>query len=517
MTTLAVKMRWSHFPILVFIVTVNIFSRLPFLYKELPPFQFCDESFFAADVHKMLNSKFPIAHEFRSGNLNSLPVYLAASILKFFGIDLNIESIVILGRVIMPMTLGALTCLVIYRISYLWLNSILMASLVTGLWVSSPYILSQSLIWYPDSYIAFFSSLVLLDLTLLLRNQESILRKKTIIKSVAIIAAGTSIKYNFLVFIFPYIAILYGQCLKREKKLNRFNKKEFDKKLKFAIVVCSSFIAVLNYSIFLNPLDFLRAMNSNRKIYQIDLERITGGITYLWNSLTLPWGVGGLFISFFGIYLLVRSNRFVLGIFLAPVLLYLFFGGLNQHIVVRNINIILPFMLVPILYLGQKSQFNRKRMFVYCSTLGLTIVLSSHVYQGNYTQLRMPDSTQTVLSQAAKFIPSDEVIGVNLGCSGPMPIELMGYSVVEDPQMSMDLKYYLFTSYYESILFDFYSQENISQSRNLKDAHFYFYNQDMRFSLRNKQRSLISYVPKNFEIVRVFRGNGPDFILLKKL
>ena len=86
---------WREILILAPIMFLSFTSRLPFLTKELPPFQFCDEQFFSLDVSQMLDSQFPAAREFRSGNLNSLPVYLVAFLAKLLGTSLTIENIII--------------------------------------------------------------------------------------------------------------------------------------------------------------------------------------------------------------------------------------------------------------------------------------------------------------------------------------------------------------------------------------------------------------------------------------
>ena len=510
------RVNLKHFPFLLSFLIGSFFLRFPFIQKELPPFQFCDESFFASDVKQMLDSKFPIAQEFRSGNLNSLPTYAVGLLLRVVGKQLNIEEIIVLGRIIMPMILGSATCFIIYTIAYLWTRSIFVASLVALLWLTSPYILSQSLIWYPDSYVFFFSALVLLDLSLILRNEDLILKKHTLIKSAGLIAAGTSIKYNFLIFAVPYIVILYRQSLMGRKQHQVIDTDRFISKLKFCIVASGSFFAVFNYSIFLNPIDFLRGLNSNRKIYQVDFERITGGMTYLWNALTLPWGLIGLLTLIVAVLFLVKENRLLIHMFITPIFLYLFIGGLNQQVVVRNINIVLPFLLVPILYLAKKCQQNFKLIVLYCVLLSLVVIQNSLISKENYIQLTQPDSTKVVMDQAKSLIPSQELVGINLGCSGPTPIESLGYSVLDDPQMEKRLNYYLFTSYYQSILFGYYSQGNVSQIRNLKDAHFYFYNHDLKLFSSGPTRSLSSFVPNGYKIIKIFRGNGPDFILIGK-
>jgi len=464
----------------------------------------------------MLSVGTPVFNEFRSGNLNSLPVYVLAQLWKFVGWELNLQEIIILGRWVMPLILGAATCALIYTASFIWLKSIPKAFLIGVLWLSSPYIASQSLIWYPDSYIAFFSALVLVDLSRYVIQEKPLKSKKDLIKASILIALGTSIKYNFLIFTIPYLLVLKSQKSGRLQKNKKNLQASYGQSVKYAALFVVMIFTIINYSVLLRPLDFLRAVNGNRKIYQFDIERLSGGMTYLWDALVLPLGIAGSVILIFGTATIAKSQRSVFHIFIAPIAIYLFIGGLNNHIVVRNINIVTPFLLVPVLYLFRKNQNNRSTLLILTSAIIFVLGINSIKSFENYNQLQSSDSTKQILLEISQYIPKSETVGINRGCSGPMPIEAIGYKVYEDPAMATGLEYYLFTSYYESRIFPYYSQGYISSSKNLKDAHFYYYNKDVSFKFNSTKQKLSSFLPAGYKVEKIFRGNGPEFILIKK-
>jgi hypothetical protein len=185
---------------------------------------------------------------------------------------------------------------------------------------------------------------------------------------------------------------------------------------------------------------------------------------------------------------------------------------------VRNVNIILPVLVIPIVEALKLVRIEKKAIsIVIILLMSIQIGLNSSAYFQNYNQLKKPDSSTVALSGLSSDVPPGVLVGVNFGCSGPTPAQNAGYEVQEDPFMLKSLDYYLFSSYYDSSIFKYYSQRNILYTPNYKDAHFYYYNKVVNLIPRMGIRSLQRFIPEEYLIKKIYKGNGSEFILIERV
>jgi len=100
-------------PALLFVVA--LIMRLPSLFHELPPFQFCDEFIFSNETRDMLSSGRLIANEFKAGGFNIYPALMISKLISAFSIHpLDFNSLIVIGRAFYILFLSSGTVIFIY-------------------------------------------------------------------------------------------------------------------------------------------------------------------------------------------------------------------------------------------------------------------------------------------------------------------------------------------------------------------------------------------------------------------
>jgi hypothetical protein len=499
--------------ILHLIFAVGVMGRLPYLKQGLPPYVACDEGFFANDVFRMINEPSLIMKEFRSGAMNSWPVLPFGIVANLFS-DLTYTNLLIIGRLILPITLASATVFPLHYILKRMGVATSTSLLTVGLLTVSPFVLSQSESWYPDSYIMFISSLFILQFLRLIQEGKGALGKNNLL--IFLFAAGVSVKHNFafhlvVIFLFEYF---HRGSFSRNIKNFRFLKDFISNYIGFLVKSILVFFA-MNYSIFLNFVDFLRAMNGNRRIYAVvDLNFLPGTIFYVYNLVFSPLGMLGAVVFVLGVYVSFRKDRNLTLAFIGYLLLFVLVAGFPKQALARNINQLLPLFFVFFAIGVQKLRDIKKPWYpiILAFLMAASLVRSEVNF---YSTLLKPDSYVMTEDWLRKNLQG-EVVGVNYGCIDRAPAFVAGSIIKNVKDMSDQLDYYLFSSYGEGPFFDFYRQQNIYVSSNPRYLHFYHFNNTKLFSGWDANRTLESYTPQGYRIVREFSGSGPTFVLLEK-
>lgn len=497
----------------VFILAIA--TRLPYVWQGLPPYLSCDEGFFANDVFRMLFEPTPLMHEFRSGSMNSWPVLLPAAVLKLLGL-LSYSNLIVLGRLLLPVLLGSLTVFPLYLLMRKLVISRASSLLTILLFAISPTVVSMAEMWYPDSYIFFVSSLLIYRILSTMERQKPLPSDFGLI---AIFAIGVSIKHNFAFFIVLLVLFSHSQLFNS----NVFSKQTIREFLttvlsyqKFFIYSVMCFF-LINFSIFFDFINFLRAINSNRKIYAVqDINFIPGTIFYVYNLFVTPLGLVGLLILLVGVRYGWKIHRnFILQslIFLAA---FLIVAGFPKQVLSRNTNLLLPFIFI---YFAFGLEFLRKLngkavAFVSLSALSLSISFSSFEFLSE--QLKTDSYRLMEIYSRSNLV--GESVGVSNACNGPSPAFIGGAKVSNDQTMSENLMYYVYSSYSLSPLKDYFYQKNIFVNSDARNRLMYNFN-DSRIASGWKSKIILEeLVPaEKYKILRVIDGAGPTFVVLKRI
>jgi len=501
--------------ILSFLILISVTLRLPYVRQGLPPYLSCDEGFFANDVFRMIFEPSVFMKEFRSGSMNSWPMLIPAMFM-YLSENLSYTNLIIVGRFLLPIFVASLTIIPMYKIMKLVNISNRSAYLASLLFAISPVVISQAEMWYPDSYVMFVSALFILEyLKCKDLSPKQISRNKRLI---LIFAVGVSVKHNFAFFFF--LIILFELISKTQPNSTFGSKVVLIRRLflnykKFMITSVLIFF-ILNYSILFDFMNFLRALNGNRKIYAItDLNFIPGFFFYTYNLLVSPVGLVGLGILIVGVMSFLKQDRKLAKTFIAFILLFLIIAGFPKQALARNINILLPltFLFMGVGLDSIRKLKNKWLVLVIFSLLGASIGIAQIKFQSN--QLKN-DSYITTQKWFADNL-SGEVVGVNNGCNGPSPAFIGGASVRNVTDTSGNLDYYLFSSFGTGPFFDYFRQQNVYASGNPRYLNYYSFNDTRIFQGWTISNSLDEYVPDGYSIKKVFEGSGPTFILLERI
>jgi hypothetical protein len=109
------------------------------------------------------------------------------------------------------------------------------------------------------------------------------------------------------------------------------------------------------------------------------------------------------------------------------------------------------------------------------------------------------------------------VIGVNEFCSGNSPAQIAGNEVVVDPTFTQNLDYYVLNSYWSNPFSNEYLEKGVLSLIDQSKIHFEQWNSTKLIGNLGPIRLSQNNLPKNYEVRKVVRGNGPDIIVLKKL
>ena len=499
------------FYVLIALYIVGVLSRLSYIRQEIHPYQFCDEGIFSGEVSRLLQTNTFSTIEFRSGGFNIYPVLFP---LKFLASVLHLtfdtNTLLVTGRIILPLLLGTATIFPIFSASKKILNSEKYGILAAALFVASPFAFAQSHIWYPDGYLMFFSAITF---NYLAKFKTSGWDKRDYIGLGFCLALAVSTKYTALILTIPFLYMFYK--LRRVRPTER-------KLINYQNMSVATFIttgAILNFSVLSHFSQLLTGVHSDVKIYKIASYFRFSGIVFYWvNALFLALSLTGSLLLISGIYWIAKKNldRRVAGLLFVTPAVYLTFMGLSRQVLNRNIDIYIPLICI-LAAIGVRAinETSKSQFFKY-SILCISIIpMVSQTAFEIISDIKI-DSRISAHNWLAKNIPAGSTVGVNLGCSESSPADGLGYSLISDETMKTEQKYYVFVSYWNSPFIGYYTSSNIFQELNMKYLHFYHFNDSDLLKWKSTNSEISDLTPKGYSIIKNFHTNGPDVLVLAK-
>jgi len=419
------------------------------------------------------------------------------------------DQILLLARFLFPIILSSLTVFIIYFLAQLLTKNKKIPLISAFLYAISAYPISQSHTYYPDSYSAFFGTLIIYSIM-----KYSVSEKSKITFIAIALSMGLSIKYTFICFIFSAIlAISIKSFTDRVGVINTLTR---ILNLIFQIILFST---VINYSIFFHPLNFFFDFAVNISNYGRPIgNSIPTYLFYILSIILIPLGLTGIILFSFSFYLCIKQKLFTLNmvIFLSPLIAFLFFMNTGNLGSVRNINMLLyiPFIVFAF---GIFKMFETKSIFgSYLAILVLFIVLSQSIYLVSQT-LRQ-DARYQASEWVNNNIPKSEKIGTNPGCGYKLPLSA-NYKLIYDQGMKNDYDYYIFDMNWVGTLFySEYSRNSWYLEFNPNYVSFYHWHgllPTRAFEFNGINRNFERYIPAGYDF-KIFTGYGPDVIILTR-
>ena len=509
---------------LLILAFLNLLIRMPSINHSVGSYAFFDEELYRKEMSRLIENKSLILSFFKSGNMNILPVALIlVPIEKFFDFSFNLENITIFARIFFNIFLNSISFIFLFRINKL-LNRHLLKKNINDIYIGllflfNPYLFSNSRIWYANSYL-YLVSIVTIYYLLIIYFED--ISYNNLTKLILSISVGASIKYNYTIF-FLCIFFLY------------INKVREDNQFYFLKIIYSStlFIALLlafNYSALINFEQFLYDFNFNIKNYGPIISTNDGNIyfsfgKYFWRNVyhalflfVVPVNIFGFLFLFFSLYrFITKKNLFLINLFFVFPLLYILYISLYPTFLNRNINFLVPLILIS-LYFGIATINNSERK-MYNKSSKILIACFSFIYLFMFVSILYDDFQKDSRLQAEEWIQDNLiednlVVGYNFGYTGT-PARLIPSSV-SDSFIEKDLDYYIFDDFWANSFFDIKDRRNILFVLNHKNSHFY-YDSNYQFIESNLTDLSKFTISKDYELVKSFIGNGPRIFVFKKI
>ena len=503
MRKLARRFRDIHvFYHFAFLLCVTL--RIPSLQQELPPYLFCDENLYAGEAFSLLSGGSIVADVFRAGGINVYPPILFSNFLSLIGLDNSSYSTFVLEARLLMIILNAATVYVLLAITSLLTDSKLVQRFTIVGFVFSPYVLSLSRQWYPDHFIVFFVSVFLYYFLI---NSSDTLNKTNYLKLNISFALLLSTKYTTLIFLPLVWLVVYRHLLSKDSRKSI---------LKANLVGVLTFL-IVNFSIVFHPRKFITDFLFNLQNYGQSEGIHFRGITYNFAVLLfLVFGVPGCILILTGARLALKSNlSSPIRLFTLVCVLYLISMGQALIVLNRNLMIFVPLILI-FLGLGSskfwqmgKRKFGAAKIFVLITFLACAIN-SSYIFLHDFKI----DSRVIAANQLRSYIPLNSIVGVNEACSGSSPATEAGFKVDYDPFLEKKFTYYVINSYWPSPYQALYAKNGILQEFDQKYIHFYLFSNTEFWKLSFS--SMVWDSVDGYDVVKVFKSNGPDVIVLKK-
>jgi hypothetical protein len=483
--------RQFSYVMILFGAIIFLLPRLISLISDLPPYLFCDESIFLNAVNSFNLPSFYV-NEFRAGGVNIFPILI---IKHLFSIE-SVTALIITARIFYLILLGSFTCYFIYKISRVLGFDKLLSFLSVLIFLLSPVVLSVSRIWYPDNYIYLFSSGFLYYLLM----SKIFLKIRYFIFFGIFFGLAVSTKYTAIFLFFP-IVFLFSL----DKKIITY--------LIISCIVSFTTFLLINYSIFLNfdkfYLDFIHNVNNYGAHQWLDFS---GPLLYLASSIVifatpffLPIYLIGLFKSN-----LIFDFRMKLIFLLFPII-YIYYFGTASLVIVRNISILIPF-LIPVFTLGIYCIINygKRNLTIFLIFLAPAFYYASIVFSNN-----APDSRLIAQTWIIENIDKSSTFAANEFCSGSSPAEVAGYSTAGDSGFTSSSDYVLISSYWNSPLSSFYWTRGVLQY--IDPGYIHFYNMNNRSLLKFSNDVLkTGFTYEGYSLIKIFEGSGPTLFLFRK-
>jgi len=246
---------------LTLLLVILSVMRIPILFQELPPFQFCDESIYFDEVVRLHFKNEWLTHEFRSGGFNIYPILLLTKIVDFFHHLSNLDILVI-GKFFYLVMFGTVAGYGFYKVGKdIGGSKVGIVTLI--LYMISPYVYSVSRYWYPDHYIA---AAVVWMLHFAIKYDRSDKNERvSLIACSTLLGVCISIKYTSLLLALPIILFVIKKIFKRFQLALLFKEGIFlTQYFVFPLVIT---VFLLNFSVFYDFQGFLNGFKFNVNNY----------------------------------------------------------------------------------------------------------------------------------------------------------------------------------------------------------------------------------------------------------
>lgn len=409
-----------------------------FVYPNL----FCDENIYFLEALRMTRDKDVIPQSFHGGSAN----YLLPSMLVALDIQVTDQELFFLGRAIYSVVLPVVSALFLAGAVFNLTRKIWLVVVTLVSFVLSPVILATGLYWYPDSWIYFWTSLVILLLTFQWKSQRNSFVLRGLV--IFVLALGLSTKLTFLFVVLWVFIVRVIQLTQIEKQ----------KAKNVMIEVSKDAITLLLFFLILNPgyiaryLSAIRWSASNFFVYQVDTANSGSNATYL-NGLEFHITLLALSIPMLllpALYYVVSLKRqFLVVSTIFPIILLIAIFSAQSQYLARNLLVIIPFaILLGTLGLDALQHGNKLRNKSAYLLVGVMVALQGFAV-ASFTLTNYKADPRTFLMQSTREF-SPRTIGVSDACTNSgLPTFV---DTVVDPLMTRQLSDYVLLSSGISIL-----------------------------------------------------------------
>ena len=501
--------------VIVFIIfLLAVLLRIPFLFTELPPYQFCDETIYFNQLIRLIeqtNRPYDF-YEFRAGGFNFLPMLPISYLVNLLPYD-NELTLIFFGRLFFNVLLSSASVFFIYKLTFLLSNSKKVSYLSILFFLLSPYIFSVSRYWYPDHYIYFFSAGFFYYLFLILKSKKiNILDFK---KISIIFALLLSIKYTSILLSICFLFILY-----KFFPLNVNSKKLFNI-FKTSFIYFFVTLIIFNIGILFEPAEFIKGFYFNLENYQrFQANNIFESSNYYFlvfflSSLTflsLPY-------TLLGLKKLLMNQAYFFLVISFTVIFFILYLGLNRGLALhRNVSILMP-LIFPIVAIGfsESIVLSKKYKFKFLFTIYNYSFISYLIFCIfiSFSNSVKPDSRVMANNWIKNNLNKNATIGTNEFCSGVSPAAGYSITVSKDKTFAKNYDFYVINSYWKSAIdYKYFATKPIYLLKDQSVMHFNYFNYKNYFKPSNKDKP--KNLEKDYELIKEFNGSGPKIFIYKK-
>jgi hypothetical protein len=478
--------------------------------KDLPPFQFCDETIFQNEVGRMLQNNDWIPREYRAGGFNIYPTFLILKFLSIFTSESFASGqILITGRIFNIIFLNVLSIVITYSLARVFAG-VLPSLIVTAIFAFSQFFYMQ--FWYPDSFIYFGVAWVVLMLSRI-QFSESL---KVDYRLLGIgYGVAVSTKWTTLTLLIPIMIVLLTK-LRRDS----FSLKTLNYIASFFLFAFGA-ILTLNIGILSRFDDFTKGFMFNLQNYgNYPGIRWDGYLFYIASIGLNIFGLFSLPLMVAGVLSLIKNWKEYLFLLSYPLCIVLLLGD-KQWVVLRNIASVGPF-LIPFLVIGIVTLINfTKTNDFWRKILGQFILIVSFAsiclfYFQTFLTYTETDTRVRATDWLRSANLSTYSGGNNEFCSGESPAAIAGLQTIFDPNLEHNLDYYVINSYWNSPLMAKYLTKGILTPFDVNRIHFEQWNSTKLENGFERVKISNSDFPKGYNLVKSFHGNGPDIFVIRK-
>lgn len=507
--------------IVYFFVLINLILRFPSINNSIPPYFFyCDEGMFIQEVVRMIQDNSFQQNMFKAGPVNIYPPFIIYKLYSLvFNSSFDYLELLFIGRLVLPIASSAITILYLDKlIRLLILNKKNLPSFTAlSLFTFSPYIFSQTRIWYPDNYQFLFSTMFMYHLLKLNRGEYNLKNTLPVIISFTLL---TSVKYTGLLYLLPLLVVILikNYELIYEIKISQIIKKNLSY-LFFGLIFISAFnlSAILNFENFMS--DYLFNFQNYGGNYIFQMRAFHGFKYYAVFLFIIPTSIFSVTFLFYGIKAMFGERKFfdLFLIFVFPLGVCIYLGGFYL-IMNRNINFLFINTIVIVTYGIVKAMENLENRFNSFWKFNLFALVAFILFSFSFTFISDFKTDSRIeasqwLDENIIFKADTLTFGHNEGCTGDSPAENK-FLIFYDPEMIGQHDFYLFNNYWKNPVLE-RGKINVLTQTNFKNAHFYYY-MNLNLLTNNILKETLS-IPEGYQLVKTFTGNGPDLYLLQKV